>query len=317
MTFNSAKYFCDTATTGGYSDWRLPTAKEIFSILNQQRTNPAIDVSCFSPTTAEYWWSSDRQVNDTSKIWCANAGGGIGNHRMSETISAGGTKRSQVRAVRETSIPLLIINRFTDLFDGTVLDSLSGLQWSRYPSSDSVTWEEALVISDSITCAGYTDWRLPNIKELQSLNDERLYNPSLPTSIFALTLPAKYWSSSSLSNQNTKAWYLDSRFGITTYDDKLLRHYLLFVRSYNLTPTIIEYFHKPEKRLILYPNPFSTELKSNGDDATILFDVRDSQGKILFSRATVDQIAKGLNPGTYFFRISDSTGEILKLVKIE
>ncbi|MFM8432190.1 MAG: DUF1566 domain-containing protein, partial [Bacteroidota bacterium] len=103
MTFNSANYFCDTATTGGYSDWRLPNAKEIFSILNQQRTNPAIDVSCFSPTTAEYWWSSDRQVNDTSKIWCANAGGGIGNHRMSETISAGGTKRFQVRAVRETS----------------------------------------------------------------------------------------------------------------------------------------------------------------------------------------------------------------------
>ncbi|MEI7802797.1 MAG: DUF1566 domain-containing protein, partial [Bacteroidota bacterium] len=125
MTIENAHQYCDTLTLGGYNDWRLPTAHESFSILNQQFANPALDNSVFITTDAEYWWTGTFQINDSSKVWVTNAGGGIGNHPKSETISAGGNKKFHVRAVRDINIPSLIPNHFTDNGDGTVTDNLT------------------------------------------------------------------------------------------------------------------------------------------------------------------------------------------------
>ncbi|HRH36418.1 MAG TPA: DUF1566 domain-containing protein, partial [Catalimonadaceae bacterium] len=61
MTIENALVFADTATIGGFTDWRLPTAGESFSILNHQKANPALETSVFPSTSAEYWWTSDRQ----------------------------------------------------------------------------------------------------------------------------------------------------------------------------------------------------------------------------------------------------------------
>ena len=109
MTIENATTYCSTLTLASFSDWRLPSAHEAFSILNHQNTNPALNTSIFSPTTAaEYWWTSDKQANDLTKIWATNAGGGIGNHPKSETISAGGIKRFHARAVRNINSPSVI-----------------------------------------------------------------------------------------------------------------------------------------------------------------------------------------------------------------
>jgi hypothetical protein len=113
MTYANAKIYCDTLTLGGYTDWRLPNAHESFSILNHQYANPSLDLTVFSPTSAEYWWTGTLQSNDSNKVWVTNAGGGIGNHPKTETISAGGSKRFQVRAVRDITIPQMITNHFT------------------------------------------------------------------------------------------------------------------------------------------------------------------------------------------------------------
>jgi hypothetical protein len=314
MTFNSAAYFCDTLSLAGHADWRLPTAKEIYSILNHQRANPAIDVNIFASTTAEYWWSSDRQANDTSKIWCANAGGGIGNHRMSETISAGGTKRFQVRAVRETTAPLYILDRYTDLQDGTIVDSLSGLQWTKATSTDSITWEQALAFSDTLTTGGHADWRLPNIKELESLNDERQVNPSLPSAYFSLSTPEKYWSSTSLPNQTARAWYLDTRFGITTYDDKTLRHYVLCVRTYDQLPTNTSEADV-DPLVFLYPNPFDAMLVAEGVDPSSRWDFYDLQGRVVRAQVELPSSTISMPAGTYLVQRSDGIGPFYRVVR--
>ena len=90
MTIESAMIYVDTLTVGGYTDWRLPNAHEAFSIMDLSANNPALDLNAFAPTDAEYWWTSDRQANDSNKGVGDNAGGGIGNHPKSETIGAGG-----------------------------------------------------------------------------------------------------------------------------------------------------------------------------------------------------------------------------------
>jgi hypothetical protein len=100
MTIENAITYCDNLVLGGYSDWRLPIPIEAFSILNHQNSNPAINTNYFTLTSAGYWWTSVFENNSTTKVWCTNSGGGIGNHPKAETVSAGGTKKFHARAVR-------------------------------------------------------------------------------------------------------------------------------------------------------------------------------------------------------------------------
>ena len=231
MTFESAGLYCDTLTLGGFSDWRLPNCHELFSLLHHDKPNPALPDAVFPKTAAEYWWSSQSQVNDNTKAWVTNAGGGVGNHLKKETLSAGGTKHFHVRAVRDILPPKEVQSRFIQNADGTITDNLSGLMWKQQPLQDSLSWESALQSAEETNFAGASDWRLPNIKELQSLNDENYSNPSINPIFNSQISAGKYWSSTSLPNQTTKAWYLDTRFGITTYAVKTDKLKVVFVRT--------------------------------------------------------------------------------------
>ena len=179
MTIENATIYCDNLILGGFSDWRLPNPIESFSILNHQNNNPAMNTTFFTASTAEYWWTNTYELNSTTKVWCTNAGGGIGNHPKSETISAGGIKRFHVRAVRDISLPTSLANHFTDNGDGTITDNLTELVWQKTPNTQTQNWENALVYAENLALANILDWRLPNIKELQSLNDESRTNPSV------------------------------------------------------------------------------------------------------------------------------------------
>lgn len=236
MTFENAETYCAALTLGGYTDWRLPTAQEAFSMLNHGTSNPALNLAVFPNSGAEYWWTSEKQAGNNSKIWATNAGGGIGNHPKNETLSAGGTKRFHVRAVRDMQAPALIAFRFSENGDGAITDNLTHLVWQKTPAPDSMTWENALVFAENLALSGSDDWRLPNIKELQSLNDESLANPSVDPAFFPEIGLKKYWSGTSLPNQPTKAWYLDTHFGITTYELKTRKLNVFCVRGNGSIP---------------------------------------------------------------------------------
>jgi len=229
MTVENALSYADNLVLGGYSDWRLPNCHELFSILNHDKLNPAIDTVYFTNTLAEYWWSSDRQVDDTAKVWVTNSGGGIGAHPKTETISAGGTKRFHVRAVRN------VINnpsvRFRDNGNGTITDNISGLMWQKMLSTTKYTWEQGLSYCENLSLAGYSDWRMPNAKELESLNSELKKNPSLDTVYFKNVSVSNYWSSTTTYNQTTKSWSMNTAYGLISYDDKTIQNYVICVRG--------------------------------------------------------------------------------------
>lgn len=272
MTIENALLYCDTLTLGGSTDWRLPNCHELFSILNHDKVNPAIDTNYFTRTLADYWWSNQRQANDSTKVWVTNAGGGVGNHPKTETISAGGIKRFHVRAVRDVDAPSIIPNHFINNGDGTTTDIVTALTWQQIPSSDSITWEQALSLADTLTFAGFTDWRMPNIKELQSISDESLISPSVSQTYFSGVNVNHYWSSTSLPNQVTKAWYLDTHFGITTYEFKTNKLYLLSVRGGNFSTGINENL-VAQNSISIFPNPttgiLNIENKSTIDEIRI------------------------------------------------
>ena len=154
--------------------------------------------------------------------------------------------------------------RFTDNGNGTVTDKLTGLMWqknancmkSHYPGFDNdatlgdgaVTWVHALGFVAGINngtyplCgAGYSDWRLPNVKELQSLIDYGFYGPALPDTLgtgkwtegnpFQGVKTANYWSSSTLASLTTYAWLVPFSDGYVGVNNKNDSYYVWPVRG--------------------------------------------------------------------------------------
>ena len=221
MTWEQAAIYAKNLALGGHADWRLPFGKELFSILDESADNPAMNTAFFPPSAAEYWWSADVAVDDPTKVWVTNAGGGIGPHPKTETISAGGSKYFHIRCVREPSASgaTHLFGNLTDNGDGTVSDNNTGLVWQQ-AESVAMAWEAALGYAESLTLGSHSDWRLPNIKELQSISDSNFRAPSFDKTYFPGATATRYWSSTTLFGDTTKAWYLDADYGLTTYDVK-------------------------------------------------------------------------------------------------
>ena len=106
--------------------------------------------------------------------------------------------------------------RFTDNVDGTVKDNLTGLMWTRDTQQISGTkaWSEAITACNDLNYASYTDWRLPIVRELQSLIDFSQYNPELPSgNPFPNVQSGLYWSSTTYVYLTELAWYVYVKHG--------------------------------------------------------------------------------------------------------
>ena len=58
LNFKDAESYCKALTTGGHTDWRLPTIQELLSLVDYTRHDPAIDVAQFPDTKSNWYWSS-------------------------------------------------------------------------------------------------------------------------------------------------------------------------------------------------------------------------------------------------------------------
>ena len=77
---------------------------------------------------------------------------------------------------------------------GTVVDTATGLMWTRETIATDKTWSEAKAAAAAVALGGFTDWRLPTRKELLTLVDDTRYNPAIDTTLFQCD-PNRYWSS--------------------------------------------------------------------------------------------------------------------------
>jgi hypothetical protein len=230
MKFADGSGYCEGLILGGFDDWRLPTTSELFGLNSFDKVNPALNTTFFTKSAAGYWWANETRIDNSSVAWTVNAGGGAGAHPVSETISSGGTKQFHVRAVRNTNNAILPVVHFTDNGDGTIKDNYTGLIWQKNQSPNTMTWEEALIYASGLSLAGKSDWRLPNIKELQSLNDVKLKTPSINKAFFPNIASGNFWSSTSIVNSSSKAWDINVDYGIISYNDKILKANVLCVR---------------------------------------------------------------------------------------
>lgn len=98
----------------------------------------------------------------------------------------------------------------------TVVDSRTSLMWQRdVAPNTALTWLEALAYCDGLSLAGYSDWRLPTIKELATIIDESLMLPAVEAQVFSGLNGYETWSSTPMASAPQFAWSMHLGFGLT------------------------------------------------------------------------------------------------------
>ncbi|MBF0352997.1 MAG: DUF1566 domain-containing protein [SAR324 cluster bacterium] len=67
--WGGAVTYCDNLTLGSQSDWRLPTRRELMSIVDYGVFNPGINSTYFPNTNSSSYWSSSSNANNSSEAW--------------------------------------------------------------------------------------------------------------------------------------------------------------------------------------------------------------------------------------------------------
>lgn len=185
-TFYQAITHCANLEYAGYDDWRLPTTKELASIMLQSSSGRVNTDYFVAGTGSRQFWTSKRYVSDTNKAWTINFGSSTTNVTERETGEA-----LYVICVRGEILPESSFTTFTKNGDEIVKDNVTGLMWHKTVSEE--YWSGALSYCESSTYGGYTDWRLPNFNELLSIVNYDRYTPT--TDIPSITGKETVWSS--------------------------------------------------------------------------------------------------------------------------
>ncbi|MCP5099359.1 MAG: DUF1566 domain-containing protein [Chloroflexi bacterium] len=193
--YNDALKKLETYTFAGYDDWRLPTIKELYSLalfsgIDASAANsgsadglvPFIDTDYFvflygdesggNRVIDSQWLTStvyDATVmNNTSCFFGFNfADGRIKCYPLEpKQPGAGGYFALFVRGGDDYGV-----NNYVDNNNSTITDIATGLTWTQNDNGNGMLWDEALTYCESLSLGSSDNWRLPNIKELQSIVD--------------------------------------------------------------------------------------------------------------------------------------------------
>jgi hypothetical protein len=185
-SYENCVNYADTCTLAGFTDWRLPSIKELYSLirfdgttgLNEASCIPYIDTDVFEFRFGTEFGERfiDAQYATTSIYEGTTMGGNetmFGVNFVDGRIKGYPTSKTfEVKLVRGNVN--YGINNFIDNGDGTISDQNTDLMWDAEGSGSGMTWKDALAYAqqkNEENYLGYNDWRLPNAKELQSIVD--------------------------------------------------------------------------------------------------------------------------------------------------
>ncbi len=134
---------------------------------------------------------------------------------------------------------------FTVQSDATVVDPATGLMWDRCTwgatgadcsgsAATTHTWAQALAVAQQANAAvhkGYTDWRLPNRSELESLVHLMAQNPAIDVAVFPHTPAQRFWSATTYAGSPALGWYSNFSDGNTLAATKAATYNVRLVRS--------------------------------------------------------------------------------------
>lgn len=187
-TYEEAVVYAESASLAGYDDWRLPTIKELYSLMqfsgstgmSAETSVPYIDTDYFEFRYGDEYNPQERYIDVQFASTSVYTGTVMnGQHAMFGLNLADGrikayplNKDFEVKLVRGNTA--YGINDFVDNGDGTISDLATGLMWEQAGSAAGMLWKDALAWvqqKNQENYLGYSDWRLPDAKELQSIVD--------------------------------------------------------------------------------------------------------------------------------------------------
>lgn len=247
LNWNTSIDFCKNLTYATHMDWRLPTRRELASLLDYGEQSPALSAghpfsgiqnNLYWSSTAEsasspagyYMWSVHLGLGSVDRfhkslnyyVWPVRNGPVNGPAPVSQTGQTTSFRSSDdgnLQSGEPWPTP-----RFIDKGDGTVTDRLTGLEWVKehgnIPLNTAKPWTAAVDFCDTLSFATHSDWRLPSIKELESLMNygagswgNTLYgwfnSSETPFSIYI----DKFWSSTTAADSTGNAWWLNVERG--------------------------------------------------------------------------------------------------------
>ena len=207
-----------TQTFGDYDDWRVPTIKEMYSLIDfngvtgntdETDSTPYIDTDYFD---MEYYSSGDRFIDCqylTTAAYVSTVMGGsecfFGVNFADGRIKCYPQSYDDGYNLRVVRGDATLENSFVDNGDDTVTDEATGLMWLKYDSgyydagsysNGSMDWEEALEWCSTLIEADYDDWVLPDAKQMQSIVD---YSRS-PATSGTPAIDVDYFETSSITD---------------------------------------------------------------------------------------------------------------------
>jgi len=195
MTYAEAVEAADNLTLGGYDDWRLPSIKELYSLIQFSGTDPSIEntdsLNLIPFIDTDYFVFEYGDTDNGERIidsQFASSTKYVGTTMNGDETMFGvnfadgrikGYGLNSPRTGEDKEFFVLFVrgnseygeNEFIDNGDGTITDLATGLMWLETDSVEGMNWQASLQWSEELEYADYSDWRLPDAKELQSIVD--------------------------------------------------------------------------------------------------------------------------------------------------
>jgi len=206
-----------------WNDWRAPDRRELRSLIDYQARDPALPPGHpFREVYPGWYWTSTRFARDPGFVWWVQLTGGRmfyshqSQYHLLWPVRGAGNGLLTAPSPRAGSGGAAWPQpRFAAAGD-VVRDRLTGLTWTRRAdlAPGETTWTQALATVAGLNrggLAGWTDWRLPNINELESLVDCDQHTPALSPGHPFVDLGQGCWSSTTSLYEPDWAWalYLD------------------------------------------------------------------------------------------------------------
>ena len=197
LTFEEASSKANASNLGNHSDWRVPTIKELYSLIlftgsvkGSTAFNLFIDTYYFNQPLGDtsigereidaQTWSNTEYVEKTMQADATVFGVNFVDGRIK-----GYPIYNPKTAIENQMYSRMVRgntnygkNNFIDNGNGTISDLATGFMWQKTDDGTARNWQESLAYSEHLVLANKSDWRLPNAKELQSIVD---YSRALQT----------------------------------------------------------------------------------------------------------------------------------------